>query len=272
MKTPQLLVLIIVMSLFGCVNPQQLQQKAELDQVQRNFNFCKAALAAQPNAKAILEFLTPNADTIDFVMMANTNFPSSDEVDVFTPIMKRRLDCNRKYISQLGRITGINSSDPTLINFQRSNLAFERNVANLMARRVSFGEYFARTAEVYGAAIDRQIKFNQARQRELQQINAQRMATYQRAIQGVSESFNNAPCIACGLSDRFGNDPGTSNSPSYSAPSPSYNSPSSGTDWDWDWDYQPANGQWVCRGIQTGQYATRDKCAIDTMVDDRWPG
>jgi hypothetical protein len=43
-------------------------------------------------------------------------------------------------------------------------------------------------------------------------------------------------------------------------------------DYDWDWDYQPANAQWVCRGIQTGRYAELDNCAYDTKDDDRWPG
>lgn len=45
----------------------------------------------------------------------------------------------------------------------------------------------------------------------------------------------------------------------------------SGYDWDWDWDYQPANGQWVCRGVQTGQYALIGNCAYDLKNDDRWP-
>jgi len=44
------------------------------------------------------------------------------------------------------------------------------------------------------------------------------------------------------------------------------------TDYDWDWDYQPANNQWVCRGIQTGQYAELYNCAYDVKDDDRWPG
>jgi len=43
-------------------------------------------------------------------------------------------------------------------------------------------------------------------------------------------------------------------------------------DYDWDWDYQPANTQWVCRGIQTGRYANQDNCAYDFKDDDRWPG
>ena len=43
------------------------------------------------------------------------------------------------------------------------------------------------------------------------------------------------------------------------------------SDYDWDWDYQPANGQWVCRGIQTGQYAELENCAYDYQDDDRWP-
>jgi len=43
-------------------------------------------------------------------------------------------------------------------------------------------------------------------------------------------------------------------------------------DYDWDWDYQPANAQWVCRGIQTGRYANQDNCAYDFKDDDRWPG
>jgi hypothetical protein len=42
-------------------------------------------------------------------------------------------------------------------------------------------------------------------------------------------------------------------------------------DYDWDWDYQPANGQWVCRGVQTGQYASLGNCAYDLKNDDRWP-
>jgi len=43
-------------------------------------------------------------------------------------------------------------------------------------------------------------------------------------------------------------------------------------DYDWDWDYQPANGRWVCRGIQTGQYAKLSNCAGDIKDDDRWLG
>jgi len=43
------------------------------------------------------------------------------------------------------------------------------------------------------------------------------------------------------------------------------------SDSDWDWDYQPKNGQWACRGIQTGQYAEISKCAGDYKDDDRWP-
>ena len=44
------------------------------------------------------------------------------------------------------------------------------------------------------------------------------------------------------------------------------------SDTDWDWDYQPANNQWVCRGIQTGQYAELENCQYDEVDDDRWPG
>ena len=46
---------------------------------------------------------------------------------------------------------------------------------------------------------------------------------------------------------------------------------SSYTDYDWDWDYQPGNGQWVCRGITTGQYAELSNCTYDVQDDDRWP-
>jgi len=42
-------------------------------------------------------------------------------------------------------------------------------------------------------------------------------------------------------------------------------------DYDWDWDYQPGNGQWACRGIQTGQYASKSNCANDFKNDSRWP-
>ena len=44
------------------------------------------------------------------------------------------------------------------------------------------------------------------------------------------------------------------------------------TDRDWDWDYMPENRQWVCRGIQTGQFAEPHNCSFDLQNDDRWPG
>jgi len=46
---------------------------------------------------------------------------------------------------------------------------------------------------------------------------------------------------------------------------------SSQTDTDHDWDYQPGNNTWVCRGVQTGQYADLDNCDYDVKDDDRWP-
>tara|TARA_Y200000002_G_C22105064_1_gene424336 strand:+ start:243 stop:506 length:264 start_codon:yes stop_codon:yes gene_type:complete len=43
------------------------------------------------------------------------------------------------------------------------------------------------------------------------------------------------------------------------------------SDYDWDWDFQPGNNQWVCRGVQSGQYAELSNCSNDLMLDDRWP-
>jgi len=42
-------------------------------------------------------------------------------------------------------------------------------------------------------------------------------------------------------------------------------------DYDWAWDFQPGDGRWVCRGIQTGQYASKSNCANDFKNDSRWP-
>lgn len=42
-------------------------------------------------------------------------------------------------------------------------------------------------------------------------------------------------------------------------------------DYSFAWDYQPLNGQWVCRGQQTGQYAEYWHCQYLAMVDTAWP-
>ena len=42
-------------------------------------------------------------------------------------------------------------------------------------------------------------------------------------------------------------------------------------DYDWDWDFQTSNGQFVCRGIQTGRYTALEKCQCYLMDDARWP-
>ena len=74
--------------------------------------------------------------------------------------------------------------------------------------------------------------------------------------------FDSAPsCLFCRLQENNGD--------GY-RPTTSY--PSARTDSDWDWDYQPGNGQWVCRGIQTGQYAALSNCAYDIKDDNRWLG
>lgn len=46
---------------------------------------------------------------------------------------------------------------------------------------------------------------------------------------------------------------------------------SSTQDYDWDWDYFKSNGQWRCRGIQTGRFADNSNCLWDLKDDDRWP-
>ena len=74
--------------------------------------------------------------------------------------------------------------------------------------------------------------------------------------------FDSAPsCLFCRMHED-GND----------AYKPTTGYPSARTDSDWDWDYQPTNRQWVCRGIQTGQYAPASNCAYDVKDDNRWPG
>ena len=45
-----------------------------------------------------------------------------------------------------------------------------------------------------------------------------------------------------------------------------------GYDYDYAWDYQYGNGQWVCRGKQTGQYAYPYQCQYDPVNDYTWPG
>ena len=49
-----------------------------------------------------------------------------------------------------------------------------------------------------------------------------------------------------------------------------YGTPQSVSDVSWDWDYL-SNGQWRCRGIQTGQFSDDEYCANEFVDDDRWP-
>ena len=42
-------------------------------------------------------------------------------------------------------------------------------------------------------------------------------------------------------------------------------------DFDYDWDYLAGSRQWVCRGVQTGQFAESSNCTGKLLIDDRWP-
>ena len=49
----------------------------------------------------------------------------------------------------------------------------------------------------------------------------------------------------------------------------------SAVDVEWDWDqFRDQQGLfvWACRGVQTGQFATHDKCFGRLQTDFRWPG
>lgn len=51
--------------------------------------------------------------------------------------------------------------------------------------------------------------------------------------------------------------------------------PATVMDFEWDWDrFRGQNGMlvWVCRGVQTGQFALDDKCMWRPKNDFRWPG
>ena len=51
-----------------------------------------------------------------------------------------------------------------------------------------------------------------------------------------------------------------------------YNSPVTDYDWAWDQFYnQSYQLVWVCRGKQTGEFATQDKCAYKPQNDFTWP-
>jgi hypothetical protein len=46
-------------------------------------------------------------------------------------------------------------------------------------------------------------------------------------------------------------------------------------DYEWDWDAfynEYRQLVWACRGVQTGQFSTDDKCAFKPKTDLRWPG
>lgn len=45
-----------------------------------------------------------------------------------------------------------------------------------------------------------------------------------------------------------------------------------GYDYDYAWDYLPGNGQWACRGKQTGHFAYPSHCQLDPVNDFTWPG
>lgn len=58
-----------------------------------------------------------------------------------------------------------------------------------------------------------------------------------------------------------------------SAPRPIYASPTADYDWDWDEQYDGTNRLvWVCRGVQSGQYAEPSRCGFKMRTDIRWPG
>ena len=43
-------------------------------------------------------------------------------------------------------------------------------------------------------------------------------------------------------------------------------------EWDWDGFYHQGQHVYVCRGVQTGQFAEYEHCAGKSQNDDRWPG
>lgn len=50
--------------------------------------------------------------------------------------------------------------------------------------------------------------------------------------------------------------------------------PSQPIDFEWDWDQfynEDRQLVWACRGVQTGQFSTLDKCTFKTKTDYRWP-
>jgi hypothetical protein len=61
--------------------------------------------------------------------------------------------------------------------------------------------------------------------------------------------------------------------PSTSSNNQDDDKPFSKTDFDWDWDgfWNSGSYVWMCRGIQTGRFASNDKCQYDFKDDDRWP-
>jgi hypothetical protein len=168
------LVFLVTTFFTGCTTSTYNPVQTQISSVMSNHYGCLAELQTNSADFVLYRSIFPDLKKIGFEQKTRQDWPSEAIVAGMTPLITGRLNCERRLIHGISKISGLRGSEQAelraLINVADVRLrALENAAAGLVLGEYHYGEYFKRyegaLSGAKNAALDLQ---NQARQRQHQ--------------------------------------------------------------------------------------------------------
>jgi hypothetical protein len=155
-KIYTMLLFVIVALLTGCGPSVYTQTATQVTSVNTAYERCLAGLQITQSDRSLYQLIFPDLKKIGFEQKTNQDLPSEGDVTQMTPVIEKRLNCERILIDRMSSISGLRGNDKatvnrlvTLVDIRLRGL--ENAAAGLVLGKYSYGEYFTR----YEAALSR---------------------------------------------------------------------------------------------------------------------
>jgi len=156
LKISTVLLFLVVTSITGCGPSVYTQTKSQVTAVTSAYDRCLAGLQITIADRSLYQFIFPDLKEIGFDQKTNQDWPSKGDVTQMKPLIEKRLNCERRVIDGMSKISGLRGNDKaTVLNlmnvFDIRLRALENAAAGLVLGKYSYGEYFTR----YEGALSR---------------------------------------------------------------------------------------------------------------------
>lgn len=148
---------LVIAVIAGCGPSPYQKTKVQAEAIVASYDRCIAGLKITQADRSLHKFLFPALSDIGFHQKTDDRWPTDDDITQMKPLISKRLGCERSLLSNMNRVSRLNSSYKSQLQglisvTERRARSLENASAGLVLGKYSYGEYFTRYESALSSA------------------------------------------------------------------------------------------------------------------------